>query len=237
MYPVMLVLAGLSDSVVVLQECGISRLEKKSQIQLGGLSAGEQQEAVEKFFRQFRIRGSAAEKAKWAKAIAEETSGWPQHLECGLSGAAEAILAGEGDLAQSSLEAALAHASAHRHTYYERQANPFESMPELLSAVFAAMPQGAGAARVDLRRAINQAYEETPVLADEMAKSEVFTKLLHQGLIQKFGHNRYDCPIPSMRRYVEEFCAQSGCPIVPAVAEAVAPAAAAEASGDMDMQG
>ena len=226
-YPFVLVLAGLSDSIEVLQECGISRLAMNSHIQLGGLSTEEQQEAVEKFFRRFRIRGSAAEKAKWAEAIAEETSGWPQHLACGLSGAAEALIGGNGDLAQSSLEAALAHASAYRRIYYDRQTRPFERMPELLSAVFTAMPQGAGTAGVVLSRAISRAFEETPVLADEMDKSEVFTKLLRKGLIQEFGDDQYDCPIPSMRTYVEEFCAQSGCPI---------DAAAAEASGGMDME-
>ena len=70
----------------------------------------------------------------------------------------------------------------------------------------------------------------------KMDESEVFTALLNKGLIQDFGDNEYDCPIPSMRTYVEEFCAQSGCPIVPAVAAAVAPAAASEASGGMDME-
>ena len=110
---------------------------------------------------------------------------------------------------------------------------PFQRMPELLSAVFTAMPQGAETAGVALSRAISRAFEETPDLADEMDKSEVFTKLLHKGLIQDFGHNRYDCPIPSMRTYVEEFCAQCGCRIVPAVAEA----AAAAPEGSMGIQG
>ena len=193
-------------------------------------------EATEKFFDFFHVRGDLAERAIWAEAIAEETSGWPQHLVCGLSGAAEAILAGEGDLAQSSLEAALAHASAHRHTYYRRQAKPFQRMPELLAAVFTAMPVNTTAAKIE--DAIDAAYETHPKLNGRMEKGRVFTKLLHQGLIQEFGDNQYDCPIPSMRTYVEEFCAESGCPIFPAVAEAVAPAAAAappvpEPSGGM----
>ena len=221
--PIMLVLAGLGDSIEVLEEWGISRLEGKSRITLGGLSLKDMREAAEKFFGFFHVRGSLAERAIWAEAIAEETSGWPQHLVNGLCGAAEAIVEGHGDLAQSSLEAALAHGSAHRHNYYIERNQQFQRMPELLSAVFAAMPQGAGTEGVFLRRAISRAYKETPDLADEMDRPEVFTKLLHKGLIQDFGDDRYDCPIPSMRTYVEEFCAQRGCPIVPAVAEAVPP--------------
>ena len=229
-HPVMLVLAGLSDSVEVLQDCGISRLEKNSQISLGGLSVEEQREAVQKFFRQFRIRGNADEKARWAEAITEETSGWPQHLASGLSGAAEAIISGEGDLAQSSLEAALARASAHRHTYYDRQTKPFQKLPELLAEVFGAISQGKGATGVAMREAINRAYKATPHLANEIDRSEVFAKLLHQGLVQDCGHDHYDSPIPSMRRYVEAFCAERGCP----VAAAKSPAVPAPAVG-MDM--
>ena len=211
--PIMLVLAGLGDSIEVLEEWGISRLEGKSRITLGGLSLKDMREATEKFFGFFHVRGSLAERAIWAEAIAEETSGWPQHLVNGLCGAAEAIVEGHGDLAQSSLEAALAHGSAHRRNYYIERNQQFQRMPELLSAVFAAMPQGAGTEGVFLRRAISRAYKETPDLADEMDRSEVFTKLLHKGLIQDYGQDRYDCPIPSMRDYVETFCAERGAPI------------------------
>lgn len=37
-----------------------------------------------------------------------------------------------------------------------------------------------------------------------------FAFLIYQGLIQDFGNDRYDCPIPSLRRYVEEFCKDGG---------------------------
>ena len=215
-FPIMLVLAGLGDSVEALQECGISRLEKKSQITLGGLQSEDLHEAAEKFFRHFQVRASRAERLRWAEAIAEETCGWPQHLVSGLSGAAEAIIKGRGDLVRSSMEAALGHAYAHRQIYYDRQIKPFQKLPELLAAVFGAMPENEGTAGVALRKAISRAYGETPDLAGEMDKSGAFAKLLHQGLVQDFGHNRYDCPIPSLRAYVEAFCAQSGCVIQPA---------------------
>ena len=234
--PLLIVAAGLGDAPEVVAERGASKLATGSRLVLGPLADDEMREVCDKFFDRYRIAGSKEQRAVWTEAIIAGTDGWPRHLTNALRGAAEALIAGQGDLAQSSLKAARADGQGFRREFYEDQLAPFQGMPELLSAVFSAMPQGAGTARVFLSRAISRAFEETPDLADEMDKSEAFTKLLHKGLIQDFGHNRYDCPIPSMRTYVEEFCAQSGCPIVPAVAEAVAPAAAAAASGGMDME-
>ena len=236
--PLLIVAAGLGDAPEVVAERGASKLATGSKLVLGPLTDDEMREVCDKFFDRYRITGGEEQRAEWTEAIIAGTDGWPRHLTNALRGAAETLIAGQGDLAQSSLEAARAGGQGFRREFYEDQLAPFQRMPELLSAVFAAMPQGAGTEGVFLRRAISRAYKETPDLADEMDRSEVFTKLLHKGLIQDFGDDRYDCPIPSMRTYVEEFCAQRGCPIVPAVAEAVAPAAAAappvpEPSGGM----
>ena len=46
-----------------------------------------------------------------------------------------------------------------------------------------------------------------------MSRDRAFTTLLHKGLIQNFGQDRYDCPIPSLRTYVEKICAQNSCAI------------------------
>ena len=234
--PLLIVAAGLGDTRAVLAQRGASKLASSSTLVLGPLSNDEMREVCAKFFERFGIAGSDAQRVEWTETIINGTDGWPRHLTNALRGAAQALIAGQGDLSQSSLQAARAGGQDFRREFYEDQTKPFQRMPELLSAVFTAMSQGAGVAGVDLRRAISRAYKETPDLAEEMDRSEVFAKLLHQGLIQDFGNDEYDCPIPSVRTYVEEFCAQRGCPIVPAVAEAAPPAAAAAASGGMDME-
>lgn len=211
--PLLIVAAGLGDAPEVVAEHGASKLITEDAMVLGALSNDEMREVCAKFFERFRIAGGEEQRAEWTEAIIAGTDGWPRHLTNALRGAAQSLIAGQGDLTQSSLEAARASGQGFRRKFYYDQTKPLKAMPELLSAVFGAMPQGARATRKALRDAINQAYETTPVLADEMPKEKVFTELLHKGLIQDFGDDDYDCPIPSLRAYVEEFCAQGGCAI------------------------
>ena len=105
-----------------------------------------------------------------------------------------------------------------RRKFYYDQTKPYQRMPELLAAVFSAMPGSTGAAGSRIEDAIDTAYKAHPKLNGRMARTRVFTALLHQGLIQDFGYDQYDCPIPGLRRYVEEFCAHNGCAIESAAA-------------------
>ena len=234
--PLLIVAAGLGDAPKVVAERGASKLATGSKLVLGPLTDDEMREVCDKFFDRYRIAGGEEQRAEWTEAIIAGTDGWPRHLTNALRGAAQALIAGQGDLSQSSLQAARESGRGFRKEYCRDQIDPFKPMPELLAAVFSAMPKDKGASRVTIRDAIARAYQSTPILSDEMDMRVAFTTMLHKGLIQEFGDNQYDCPIPSMRTYVEKFCAESGCPIFPAVAEAAPPAAAAEASGGMDME-
>ena len=211
--PLLVVAAGLGDTRDTLRNRGASKLSANAHLTLGPLSDDEMREVCVKFFERFGFTGSDDRRAEWIEALITGTDGWPRHLDNALRGAAQALIEGSGDLSQTSLDAARASGQGFRREYYSDQIRLFKKIPELLAAVFGAMPESEGATGAALRAAINQAYEETPDLVDEMAKPEVFAKLLHGGLIQEFGDNHYDCPIPSMRIYVEEFCAQSGHPV------------------------
>ena len=211
--PLLIVAAGVGDAAQAVTERSGSRLSTGSRVLLGPLSDEEMREVCVKFFERFGIAGSDPQRAEWTDALISDTGGWPRHLTNALRGAAQALIEGSGDLSRSSLEAAREGGRGFRREFYREQIEPFQRMPELLAAVFGAMPESEGATGAALRAAINQAYEETPDLADEMAKPEVFAKLLHRGLIQEFGENDYNCPIPSMRTYVEEFCAEHGTPV------------------------
>ena len=220
--PIMLVLAGLGDSANVIKDYGLSRLDNRSRIALGPLSAQDMREAAERFFDYFHVRGDARERVKWAEAIADGTGGWAHHLFDSLRSAAQAIADGGGNLDPSLLEQAVADALQHRQIYYVDRTEPLAGMPELLSAVFTAMPEQTGATQAALRKAIRRAYESAPHLGDVMEKGKAFEELLHQGLIHDLGKDRYDCPIPSLRNYVEEFCAARGFPVGAAQEEATA---------------
>lgn len=222
--PLLIVAAGLGDSPEVVAQRGASKLKtEKGPLILGRLSGGRMAEVCGKFFGRYRVAGGEGQRREWIEALISETDGWPRHLTNALRGAAESLIEGEGDLARSSLEAAQAAGKAFRRQYYHDQAKPFQRMPELLAEVFGAMPESDGATSYALRKAISRAYTATPDLANEMDRPGVFSRLLHQGLIQDSGHDRYGCPIPSFRRYVEDFCAERGCPVA-AAQSPVAPA-------------
>ena len=210
--PVLMVLAGLGDSGKVLREYGISRFDRKAHLPLGSLAPGAARDAVRKFLDHFRVRGQDEQRAAWIEAIARDSCGWPQHLVSGLDGAAEALVEGQGDIGHASIAAAREAAAKLRREYYVRQAEPFAGMPEVLSAVFTAMPreQGSGATPAELAKGIRQAYQSNPRLEQWMKEGDVFDGLLHQGLIQDFGEGLYRCPIPSLRNYIEEVCASHG---------------------------
>ena len=229
--PVLLVMAGLGDTRERLARCGLSKLatDQKPMV-LKALSEEEMREVVDAFFKRFRIQGDESRRAEWMEAVTEGTSGWPRHLTNALRGAALALREGEGDLARSSLAAARENAQAFRQQYYYDQMGPFQGMPELISAVLQAMPVETGANAYGLQEAIFSAFREYPNLAEKAseiqkeadglsAEMAVFAELLHKGLIQEFGGDRYDCPIPSLRRYVEVFCTQRGFAASPGPAE------------------
>ena len=219
--PLLIVAAGLGDLEESLRNRGLSRLATRKSIHvLGPLSEDEMREVVEVFFDRFGVEGDAEQRTAWTEAILADTCGWPRHLTNALFGAAEAIHAGGGDLAESSLDETRGIAAAYRQEYYEKSVRPLVAMPQLLSAVFTAMDPASGATEYALKKAIRQAYETDPDLNEEMERGEAYTELLHQGLIQDRGGDRYDCPISSLRRYVEEFCRARGYSVNPWAQEA-----------------
>ena len=191
--PLLIVAVGLGDAPEAVAQRGASKLVTEDTMVLEALSNEEMREVCVKFFERFGVTGSEEQRAEWTEAIIAGTDGWPRHLTNALRGAAQALIAGQGDLSQSSLQAARESGRGFRKEYYRDQIDPFKPMPELLAAVFSAMPKDKGASRVTIRDAIARAYQSTPILSDEM----------------------------DMRVYVEEFCAHSGCPIRPAAAPPV----------------
>ena len=214
--PLLIVAAGLGETRQVLAERGASKLDTgygSGGGVLGALEDAEMAEVCEAFFDRYRIVGNRRQRAEWTQALIAETDGWPRHLTNALRGAARALLAGQGDLAQASLAEAEAGAQVYRREYYGRQIEPFAGMEALLAAVFTQVRHSAGCGGSAIHKAIAQAYEENPVLGKAMPEEDVFERLLHQGLIQDFGLSEYRCPIPSLSRYVAAFCADRGFPL------------------------
>ena len=211
--PLSIVAAGLGDAAEVVAARGASKLKtEQGPAMLGALSEAEVHEACAAFFDHFGVLGSETRRAEWAEALILGTDGWPRHLTNALRGAAEQLAKAGGDLEKASLEEALQSAGRFRQQYYADQIRPFKNMPELLSAVFAAMPEGGGSGAA-LRKAIVRAYDENPDFSDVMPRAEVFRNLLHKGLTHEIPSGDYDCPIPSLRSAVKALCAKEASPV------------------------
>ena len=218
--PLLIIAAGLGDTCDALPRCGVSRLTANAKIPLEPLSGDEQREVCKAFFDRFRIVDDAPLRNEWIEALIQSTGGYPKHLTNALFGAAEALIAGDGNLAQASLDEALKSATDYRDKFHQDQYRPFDATLELPSAVLEAMPEGEKTPRGKIEDAIEDTYKKHPNLPERMPRSEVFQKLLHQGMIQDFGDG-YDCPIPGMRKHVLAVSARAGSPTVKISAEAV----------------
>ena len=186
--PLLIVAVGLGDAPEAVAQRGASKLVTEDTMVLEALSNDEMREVCKAFFGRYRIVSDGAQRSEWIKTIIADTDGWPRHLTNALRGAAKALLDGGGHLSQSSLEAARASGQGFRRQFYYDQTKPFQRMPELLAAVFGAMPGNTAAAGGKIEDAIDAAYGAHPKLERRMVWNQAFTTLLHQGLIQDFGH-------------------------------------------------
>ena len=92
--PIIPIFAGLSDSFEVLRDHDISRMAHRRRVTLWTLEQSEAEEAVKSMLDAFRVGGSNHE--DWIHRIAEESGGWPQHLQTGMQALAKAVAENHG---------------------------------------------------------------------------------------------------------------------------------------------
>ena len=118
--PIIPIFAGLLDSYDALRKHHISRMSNRRRFTLGALEQSEAENSVEKMLDTFRVDGS--NRCDWARRIAGECSGWPQHLHTNLQALAKVLAANngilgptDGDFARSVSEIS----ATYRNEYYE----------------------------------------------------------------------------------------------------------------------
>ena len=107
--PALLVCAGAPRSRRTLARAGIARIDHVAV--LGPLPPAVTLDLARRAFDAARARGlagSAADAARWARAVAAASAGWPRHLECYLAASWESLLEQDPpSLATGGLETAL----------------------------------------------------------------------------------------------------------------------------------
>ena len=210
-FPLTAILSGLSDTLQVLRELGVSRLSEGAAYALGPLSGSECREAVTALLDRHRVEGDAEDRAEWVSAIAERCNGWPQHLHNYLAGTAKSLVEAGGDLARAELEAALEHGDRARVNYY--------------NARLAGLAPAHGAIRSILSRIPDRGLltGEVMAMAQRVATEagfdngpQFYEALLHAGILHEDGALMCRCPIPSFRRHIlDTLPAEPGSPLDP----------------------
>ena len=122
--PIMLAAYGLPRTRSVLSEAGVSRLDRRRDFDLAGISPQDACLVVARCFKAFGIRGRR--RTDWALALSRRCQGWPQHLSSYLIPAVEALDAAGRDADRADLDAVLAEGDAGRDAYYARRIERLE---------------------------------------------------------------------------------------------------------------
>ena len=208
--PIIPIFAGLSDSFEVLRNHDISRMAHRRRVTLWALKQREAEDAVRSMLEAFRVEGSNHE--DWIHRIAEESDGWPQHLQTGLQALAKVVAENNGMLgpADGDFADAVSELSAkYRNEYYEgRLDDDLAGCFGLLHAVLdASRPPGKSLATLKgiISSHANDSEEDEYQLPEMFDASMLLSRMIKRGFLQlSMPGRRYICPIPSLTDYIGE---------------------------------
>ena len=208
--PIIPIFAGLSDSFEVLRSHDISRMAHRRRVTLWALEQREAEEAVRSMLEAFRVEGSNHE--DWIHRIADESDGWPQHLQTGLQVLAKVVADNNGKLGptEGGFALAVSEISAeYRNEYYEgRLDDDLAGCFGLLHAVLdASRPPGKSLATLKgiISSHANDSEEDEYQLPEMFDASMLLSRMIKRGFLQlSMPGRRYICPIPSLTNYIGE---------------------------------
>lgn len=199
--PLVAAFFGLSDTVDVLRECGLSRPARGRVVNLDPLPLTDAKAAIRKMLDAY-YAGSEQIKDDWATGLAELSQGWPQHVNvAGVAVGLTLAESGTKTLEDRPLEQALEKANELKNIYYEqRVAAGYPRDTLYIKLALAAARNASGALNID---------ELSSLLAAELENTgtsfgDFLRQSLHAGLLapMKGVPKQYKFPIPSLGDYL-----------------------------------
>lgn len=201
--PLLAAFFGLSDTQQVLHQCGLSRLADERVRNLEPLSMEDAAGSIQCMLEAYYI-GTDEGKAVWAKALAELSQGWPQHINRVGVAAGRVLRSNERRLEQDILEQALERGTERKNAYYAGR------METRLEKIWVYKQLALTAGKKDGKFANVLSYQEISLICEPVCRAsgetvhEFLTDALHAGLIAPapalLGY--YKIPIPSLGDYL-----------------------------------
>ncbi len=193
--PVVLLAAGLNPTLTAFQTLDISRFSRDCAVELGALSKESERLVIEDWIKkEGRCKGDPT---VWVDAIARETYGWPQHIQCYAGLASEYLQANSGVMTPDGLSSVLEAGHEDREKYYEGRLVRFR--PDEIGCLATSIAEVSPGKTMDYLDIIHPMARK---YGDDQAK-ELFEMFEEKGILEK-TKTGYIVSIPSMHTWLKE---------------------------------
>ena len=204
--PIMVVLAGLSDSKQRVIELGLSRLSLDSEYSLGCLDTEETEELKQGFCRHFEI--DLGPRVKEFETLLLRTDGWPAHIQNCLLAFGTHYLYRKCDVKAIDFNQVDQFAQDARMNYYfARLSKKMKDSFRFLAIVMEQLKGEESTGEVisiigRTAKRFDGDDDSTMRLPDNVTPREYYEDLIHRGALQEREMDRVSCPIPSFRQFL-----------------------------------
>ncbi len=193
--PAILLAAGLGPTKASFGKLGISRFGRNCVVELGALGKESERSVIEDWIKK-EGRGQGDPSA-WIDAIAQETHGWAQHIQCYAGLASEYLKANVGVMTPDGLSSVLEAGHEARKVYYkQRLVDFFADQIQCLVNSIPDHPPEHPAPRIEIMSALTSNYGASEA-------KDLFQRFIEKGIVEERGMG-FVVPIPSMHTWLKE---------------------------------
>ena len=202
-FPVVVLMAGLSDSTFTTSKLGLTRLAGDACYSLDRLDDLEINELKTGFCAHFEI--DLKDREVEFESLLQSTEGWPSHIQNSLQAFAIHYVKANGDIDSVNFSSVEKLNAMMRENYYRRRRSKEMKVSDLLVATVMSQLTGTEELSevieiIELESKLGGNFRER--LPDNMTAKDFYEHLIHQGALQERGDDLVDCPIPSFRNFL-----------------------------------
>ncbi len=198
--PAILLAAGLGTTIASFGKLGISRFSRNCVAELSALSYESERLVIRDWLT--KEGGCKGDPSAWIDVIAQETHGWPQHIQCYAYLASEYLRKNHGVMTPAGLDSILEAGHEDRKVYYKQRVEEFRiDQIRCLAKTIMDVAQGEPVEYKVMMSSLIQEYGQS-------GAEDLFKKFEQKGIL---GQNDmgYMVSIPSMHAWLKDTYARS----------------------------